>query len=148
MRKYERTGKAATSPAWMYEYCSGIPMVGSTKTMKTYVRTAISRIVILIGYLPIASLASYHYNNVIAGETLGWHARMHGMPSSARVWFGLVGAEAKFTHLEAQESIRLSPSWTGSKEACGLVGTLIVWTNCRQKTTNKLWVKLGCRTAI
>jgi len=54
----------------MYEYCSGIPTVGFTKTMKTYVRTAISRIVISIRYLPIASLATYHYNNVTVGKAI------------------------------------------------------------------------------
>lgn len=89
----------------MYEYCSGIPTVGFTKTMKTYVRTAISRIVISIRYLPIASLATYHYNNVTVGKAINWNPGMHWVPSPTRVWMGLVGVEVKFTHLAAQEFV-------------------------------------------
>ena len=62
------------SCAVMYNYCSGIPMLGFTKTMKIYVSTAISPIVISIRYLPIESYNNNNNNiNNIYWLQLGCH---------------------------------------------------------------------------
>jgi hypothetical protein len=72
---------------------------------------------------------------------------MHGVPPPAMFGFGLLGAEVKLPHAAAQGFIRLSPSWIRSKEACGLLGTFIISTDCRPKAMDKARVKPGCRIA-